>query len=242
MKKKLSLILCLCFMVLGLTACGEDPTSVEYFGKSYDEMQTIMEQEATALVNLNDEARAYTQIYGSELSLKLVESWDEAVAGLDDYQGLGEFTITKTQDTITAEQVIQYTGRDVIITYVYEYNYEVGAAELTDVNVDKVYTLGEKMTKAALNTLMGMGTVFVVLILISLIIYCFRLISVIQDKLADRKSGTAKAEDAVVEQIGQREEQQLIDNLELVAVISAAIAASEGTSTEGFVVRSIHRR
>ena len=31
------------------------------------------------------------------------------------------------------------------------------------------------------------------------------------------------------------------DDLELVAVITAAIAASEGTSTEGFVVRSIMR-
>lgn len=32
------------------------------------------------------------------------------------------------------------------------------------------------------------------------------------------------------------------DDLELVAVITAAIAASEGTSTDDFVVRSIKRR
>ncbi len=32
------------------------------------------------------------------------------------------------------------------------------------------------------------------------------------------------------------------DDLELIAVISAAIAAAEGTSTDGFVVRSIRRR
>ena len=38
------------------------------------------------------------------------------------------------------------------------------------------------------------------------------------------------------------EEVELSDDLELVAVISAAIAASEGqTSTDGFVVRSIKR-
>ena len=34
----------------------------------------------------------------------------------------------------------------------------------------------------------------------------------------------------------------LTDDLELVAVISAAIAAAEGTSTDGFVVLSIRRR
>ena len=32
------------------------------------------------------------------------------------------------------------------------------------------------------------------------------------------------------------------DDLELIAVITAAIAAQEGTSTDGFVVRSIRRR
>jgi Na+-transporting methylmalonyl-CoA/oxaloacetate decarboxylase gamma subunit len=33
-----------------------------------------------------------------------------------------------------------------------------------------------------------------------------------------------------------------MDDLELVAVITAAIAAQEGKSTDGFVVRSIRRR
>ena len=33
-----------------------------------------------------------------------------------------------------------------------------------------------------------------------------------------------------------------VDDAELIAVIAAAIAASEGTSTSGFVVRSINRR
>ena len=34
----------------------------------------------------------------------------------------------------------------------------------------------------------------------------------------------------------------LVDDLELIAVITAVIAAQEGTSTDGFVVRSIRRR
>ncbi len=37
------------------------------------------------------------------------------------------------------------------------------------------------------------------------------------------------------------EEEELSDDLELVAVIAAAIAAYEGTSVEGFQVRSIKR-
>ena len=50
------------------------------------------------------------------------------------------------------------------------------------------------------------------------------------------------ADNNVVTQIEQREEQELVDDTELVAVIAAAIAAYEGTSTDGFVVRSIRRR
>ena len=50
-----------------------------------------------------------------------------------------------------------------------------------------------------------------------------------------------KAVDNAVAQIIENEEQS--DDLELVAVIAAAIAASEGAaSTDGYVVRSIRRR
>lgn len=243
MKKKLSLILCLCFMVLGLAACGTDPKSVDYFGLTYDELQSIMEQEVATLVSFTDENRLYIQTYGSDVAINLVETWDEATGDLGAYQGLGEFSVTKTQDTMTVEQVIEFPGREVAITHVYTYSYESQQAELTDASVDKVYTLGEKMEKAGLNTLMGMGTVFIVLILISVIIYCFRFISVLQDAISGKgKAVEQKTVETVTEQVEQSEPQQPADDLELVAVISAAIAAASGTSADGFVVRSIRRR
>ena len=72
-----------------------------------------------------------------------------------------------------------------------------------------------------------------------MIIYCFRFIG-------DLKNiGKKKKTEEVVETKEPEvvvEEAPLTDDLELVAVISAAIAASEGTSTDSFVVRSIHRR
>jgi len=49
---------------------------------------------------------------------------------------------------------------------------------------------------------------------------------------------TTKAESPEVPVV----EENLSDDLELVAVIAAAIAAAEGTSTDSFVVRSIRRR
>ena len=237
MKKKISLIFCLCLMVLGLAACG-DPTQQDYFGMTYEELQSTMEQEVTALVALDDQGRIYLQTYGNNVAMRLIETWDEATGDLGAFQGFGEFAVTKAQDTLTVEQNVNYPGRQVVVTYVYTYNYATGMAELTDASVDKVYTMGEKMSKAGLNTLMGMGTVFSVLILISLLIYCFRFIPNGQNRDVPERIAAPEAVSAPSSAVPE----QLTDDLELVAVISAAIAASTGTSTDNFVVRSIRRR
>lgn len=106
---------------------------------------------------------------------------------------------------------------------------------------------GVSVGDAFLNVAIGMLTVFVILILISFIISLFKYISVIQNKLADRKANkdlVASSTDTVLSQIEEKEDAisvELTDDLELVAVITAAIAASMGTSTDGFVVRSIRR-
>ena len=242
MKKKLSLMLCLCFMVLAMTACGTDPKSVDYFGMSYSDIQDNMEQTVSALVSFSDEdiqsGAEYYDSNGMDAFAHLLTSWGETVSDLGSYQGLGDLTVTKAQKTVTADQVLHFSDRDVVVSYVYEYNYETEAPELTDASADLVYSLGEKMEKAGMNTLMGMLVVFCVLIIISLIIYCFNIFPYLEKKKA-AKSEPAKSD--VVTQIEVREEQQTDDG-ELIAVIAAAIAAAEGTSADGFVVRSIHRR
>lgn len=96
------------------------------------------------------------------------------------------------------------------------------------------------MADAAGNTLMGMGTVFLVLIFISLLISCFKFIPQIMDKLSKKSSVVEKPE--VVEEISETVTANEEDDSELIAVIAAAIAASEQTSTDSFVVRSIRRR
>lgn len=240
MKKKLSLILCLVSMVLTLGACGTNPEDVDYFGMNFFELQSNLEQEVASLVAFTDENRTYIQSYGTDVAKNLVTTWDEAVLDEGSYQGLGEFSVTKSQDSMTAEQIVQFSGHDVVVSYVYEYNYETKTPEIISASADKVYTFGEKMAKAGMNTLLGMGTVFSVLILISLIISCFKFIPYFTEK-KQRKSTDSQVE-ATVTNAQPQTQQPLTDDLELVAVISAAIAASAGTSTDSFVVRSIHRR
>lgn len=104
--------------------------------------------------------------------------------------------------------------------------------------------LGERMERAALNTLIGMLTVFIVLIIIIGVISLFKFIPVIQDRLAKKNAGDVqeKEESTDTQVINVQEETDLSDDLELVAVIAAAIAASEGAAlADGFVVRSIRK-
>ncbi|MBR3769960.1 MAG: OadG family protein [Lachnospiraceae bacterium] len=240
MKKKISLLLCLIFTVLTMAACGGDPTQEDYYGNTYSDLESLAVTNVEQLAAYSPEELAIVlSSVTDELTAKLVEGWVTTTAELGEYQGLDELVIAKANKTVTVDQYVNYPGRQVVVSFVLNYDYEIEQLVITDVTVDLVYTLGEKMEKAALNTLMGMGTVFGVLVLISLIIYCFRFIGDLQNIGKKKQTEEAVVTNNVPEVV---EETPLTDDLELVAVISAAIAASEGTSTDSFVVRSIHRR
>lgn len=107
--------------------------------------------------------------------------------------------------------------------------------------------IGSTLSKAALNTLMGMGTVFVVLIFIAFLISRFKYIANFEKWLQNRRakkempavSGAAELSSAIAE---DEEVSDETDDLELVAVITAALAASLNTSADKLIVRSIRRR
>lgn len=238
MKKKIALILSLCLMVLCMAACGEDPTKVDYNGYSYDELKQEVQGMAEALTAMSDEEiEQYKKIEDEQYAMlaNVATRWSDSIEDVGEYRELGEFTITKSGKTLTCEQEIVFEERTVILTYVFTY-YNM---QLDDITVDPVQTLGEKMANAGLNTLMGMGVVFTVLILISLIIYCFKIFPYLEQKRKAKKSAIVQpTEEIVTESVPVA----MQDDLELVAVIAAAIAASTGTSTDDFVVRSIKRR
>lgn len=108
-------------------------------------------------------------------------------------------------------------------------------------------SMSQRLADAGINTIICIVVVFAVLILISLVISLFGFIPKAEAAIARKKAAKTEAEsisedsiDNTVSQIAAKEE-ELVDDLELVAVIAAAIAASTGTSTEDFVVRSIRK-
>lgn len=109
-------------------------------------------------------------------------------------------------------------------------------------------SLGERMELALLNTVMSILIVFAVLILISLIISCFKFINKAQMAQEAKKkyAQTVSPEETAASSIVENEEVQEEDETELIAVITAAIHAYEEANgnqipADGLVVRSIRR-
>ncbi|MDD6037940.1 MAG: OadG family protein [bacterium] len=235
MKKKLLLIVSLCLLAVNLIGCGSEKDAT-YNGYTAEELQANNQNMVQALVSLSDSDIAGYLMNADqvdELTMKLITSWVDCKDELGSFVGFGDFEVTNSNGTLVAVQTVDFTDRDMTLSFVYEGT----QMEVKDITVDLVYTLGETMAKAAMNTAMGMGTVFVMLIVICLIISCFSIINKVQNKSSKKETVASP----VVEQIQQREEQAQ-DDLELVAVIAAAIAAATGSSTDDFVVRSIKRR
>ena len=95
---------------------------------------------------------------------------------------------------------------------------------------------------ALLNTVLGMGTVFLVLIFISCIIWLLGWI--IQTATG---AGKKKAAPVAVTPVAEKKEPVVstqTDDTELIAVITAGMSEATGqvVSTDGFVVRSIKKR
>lgn len=265
MKKFLALT-CMIACVFGMTACGESEALTEYQQKKVDDAIVMAEEKVIPSIQdafTNPELALLDEYTAEEVEHKIKEVYDIDVDGnsfksamdsfaaaYEEIGGYGE--ITGSTAKIDDDQIIvnvdvkgpqQDATAEIIIS-------NDCFLELESASLSKVDTMSDAMAKAGMNTLLGMGTVFAVLILISLIISSFGLISKIQSRAEKKaaakevpKAEPAKAVENAVAQIVAQEEVVAADDTELIAVIAAAIAASQGaTSTDGFVVRSIKRR
>ena len=238
--KKLLLVLGMITCMFGMTACGGTVEEVETYG--------ITEADAFAyadgLIETMDQIVAAGQVeqYKSDnVIYTALTNYEKALPDMGDYQSVTDHEIVY-DDGILMNVTVQGTLRPAKVEIMLDEE-----LALVSISTNVVYTFGETMTKAALNTLMGMGTVFAVLILIIALISSFALIPKIQAAFSGKKEEKKDTTGKVVEQIITKEEvaysEDLSDDAELVAVIAAAIAAYEGSgSASGYVVRSLKRR
>ena len=258
--------------MLGLCACSDNTQYNTVAGSRYDEATFNKENLTMFAQNIEDswfegwflsgitpdnfEENLYDSIEASfdeetySIILAGYRNWFDAVEelGYSSEETLAndisvkdlKYWITKDGE-LMVDAIIEGTGPNAH-TAILEYSLDrKGKPTLISVNVN--HSTGEKLANAGLNTLLGMGMAFAVLIIIALVISLFPLIGKIGEKKPETdKEITKQSMENVTSQIAEKEE-NLTDDAELVAVIAAAIAAYEGTaSADGYVVRSIRKR
>lgn len=146
-------------------------------------------------------------------------------------------TLVETRDeevifdgtTYTITMLAEFEEHDAQITLLVDSNYTP-----TTLSLNIQYPLSYVLGQAGVNTAIGIATVFSILILLSGLIYLLKYVNVSPKK---KEEIPAIVDQEIMEEV----EEELVDDLELVAVITAAIAASQNQSSDSFVVRSIKK-
>ncbi|MCM1105827.1 MAG: OadG family protein [Blautia sp.] len=259
MKKRIAMALCIFMVMLMLGACGTDPEAVDYNGYSYDDLKAQTESNYGIAMSIADffgqygiaeeeitEADKEALIAYNGLTEEQFDAgvrWMEVAGEVGSFQEVYQdsFSIEKAGDTLTTNVRMRFEERDVDFQVVYTY-YNM---KISGVTIEPVYSMSEKLSKAGINTLISMLVVFCVLILISLLIACFRIFPYLEKQKKERLAARTPVREQAEPALSQPEIQETAaqqDDSELIAVIAAAIAAGTGTSASDFVVRSINRR
>lgn len=258
MKNKFRVLLLTCILVLSMCF----PAYAEVITDEYN--GTTVEQFKEYTVNMYDTFMGYSES-DIEGYLSNYEGTDDPL--VDSFLNLlemkdtvadaeaGEFVIETIEDknsdgVLSLKLDLSNDSGDYVMTLIL--NEEMYIIDFSFQNAqDAPKSLGESMKTAALNTVLGMGITFIMLIIISFVISLLKYLpgsGGSKNKTQKKEKNTKKA--TVTKSTDEEEIAAVIaaataasqDDTELVAVISAAIAAATGTSTDSFVVRSIKKR
>ena len=287
--KRMLLMLLVVMSLLALSACSSKPLE-----PVPDDIQTMMlngaESYLTGLTSASEE-ELKEQMRIAEKSQNTVlqsgiTSWQTAQSDVGALRQITDKQVIRTgEDSYKAIVRAEFEKRNLTFTLGVSQASDGVSYEASEINFTPDYTTGEKMAKAGMNTLMGMGTVFLVLIFISFLIAQFKHINAYELKKKAAKDAemaaaraaaaaaapkpaapapvpivpvpapapaapapapapAAPAVQAVTEPAPVQEEalEPEVDELELVAVITAAISEATSVPADELVVRSIRRR
>ena len=197
--------------------------SVKYIenGEYYIQYNEILIQNGMEnFESYKENAQLISQTYGVSIDDICIQ------AGVSSLEELYEYDLNSVHASLAANGIYPYVEQEMVVSAIYSNKELVG--------------------QAGMNTLIGMGTVFVVLIFISFIISLFKYLPALFAKKPkvepEKKSESSKATPAPV-----AVSENLVDDSQLVAVITAAIYAYEAQSGNGaiskdrLVVRSIKK-
>ena len=254
--KKLITLICALACILSLTACqtneSNDVTSSDvdasvisqYTETLFNQFQSMTPEEIEEIQNAKNSSIAEDVEVAIAIKRGL-GAWNEVQEDLGAYVSTDGFDMVVAKDSVTGTLHLTFEKR----TADFSVTYDDAISKYTNIKIEPAYTTGEKLKNAGLNTLMGMGIVFIVLIFIAFIISLFKYINKFEHYLANRKNKKdaapafePKSPEGAPVVYDMPDSEDNTDPYELIAVITAAIAASENTTVDQLVVRSIRRR
>jgi len=230
-------LLCVAALLIGCTATAWAADEIDDSVKS--QLVTTTKGLTDAIIAMSeDDIQGYLESEDA-FTQSAASAWDGSREELGEKKGdidEKDITVEYSDDQYTVVVPVSFEKNKANFTYVFD-----KSGTPTSLTVDVNYTLAQNMEKAAMNTVMGLGTVFVILVFV---ISLFKYIpGLVEGKKKESKPAPAAAAPApVAAPVAEPAVEDVTDDGELIAVIAAAIAASEGkTSTDGFVVRSIRK-
>lgn len=257
--RKAVLGLCLAVSFGALTACSSsENTTVSIDPVQKQTLEQFGEQQMEALGGMSAE--------DIQKSIAQAEHDKNAILynGLTNYLNsqdrLGAFVsvdsveASENEDGYSIAIVATFEQRKLDLTL----GFDEDMTAYTEMTFSPEYSMAEKMTDAAGNLLLGMGSVFVILIFIAWIISLFKYVNKFEQSVKNGKKAAPKAEApkkaAAPAPAPVAAAPAALSGAELEAVIAAAIAAYEAengtedgfvpgpTLNNGLVVRSIRKR
>lgn len=205
---------------------------------------SVMEQYLTYISAYTEEQVESLAASTDASTAAVFTNWKSVMSEVGTFVGVTELTdVQYTADGTSISEITciaDYDGVGDTTTVTVSYIIDNDAGTYT-IEWEVDYPMGILMQRAALNTIMGIAIVFLVLLFLSWLIGKMHIIPDTIEKMSKKNAPAASETPAPLPAAEPVVEEELTDDLELVAVITAAIAASENTSADGFVVRSIKK-
>lgn len=231
-------MVCVLALTLAMSVCAfaADTVTEDEAANYKSAAETLISQ----IAGFSDEEIENYLAQDDAFTTATMESWKSVKDELGAYSSIVSQDVEKDGDVVTISTVAQFekAKADVVLML------DLGQQMYTSMTYSVQYSLAANMQRAGMNTLMGIGIVFLMLLFLSFVIGLFKYIEKFQNVGKKKAAEEApKAEEAPAPAIAQSEaaDEDFADDLELVAVISAAIAVYENTSGDSFVVRSIKK-
>lgn len=244
--KRIWLALCMAVCLFALAGCSQAAETEEEIDPSIKmTLQQGTKQYLDLFSSMTEEELQQALVTSAKnkdtVMQSALKSWESVMDDLGALVSDETADVEIVDDGYAARIQAQFEKRNAEFSLIVDEDLSV----ISSITISPEYTTGEKLAKAGMNTLMGMGVVFLVLIFISWIISMFKYINKFEEGMKKKAAAPAPAPAPAPVQApapAPVQEEEVSDDTELISVIAAAIAASEGKETaEGLVVRSIKR-